>query len=390
MFADARPIPHAETTRTVNQLEHEDYFSDTYSRARKRFCDAASRIEAELLSYPIDDLGNLAIDVAVIPPRTGAAAIVISSGVHGVEGPLGSALQLKLLEQIAMNRWRSGIGLILIHAVNPYGFEHHRRWNEDNVDLNRNFIDVAEAYSGAPDAYHQIHALLNPETPPSRWEPFRLKAAVPIFRHGLHAIKEAIAAGQYEYPRGLFFGGSKPSASVDLFQSLYVSWLRDANSVVHLDIHTGLGRFAEYRVLLESSVKSSEAAWFQETFDREMVEVAETSGTSYRARGTLGEWARSQLSDRDFRFATVDFGTYSLVRVLSALRAENRAYHYAHGDPRYNWAIRELRECFSPSSVSWRRRVLASGLEIVETAASAMKESGSFVPNEVGNRRLRD
>ena len=29
----------------------------------------------------------------------------------------------------------------MIHALNPFGFAHLRRANEDNVDLNRNFVD---------------------------------------------------------------------------------------------------------------------------------------------------------------------------------------------------------------------------------------------------------
>ena len=33
-----------------------------------------------------------------------------------------------------------------MHAINPYGFAWTRRVNEDNVDLNRNFVDHDKAY----------------------------------------------------------------------------------------------------------------------------------------------------------------------------------------------------------------------------------------------------
>ena len=39
----------------------------------------------------------------------------------------------------------SGVAVVLYHAVNPYGFSHLRRTNEDNVDVNRNFRDFRAA-----------------------------------------------------------------------------------------------------------------------------------------------------------------------------------------------------------------------------------------------------
>jgi hypothetical protein len=31
-------------------------------------------------------------------------------------------------------------GLLLVHAINPWGMKHHRRVNADNIDLNRTFL----------------------------------------------------------------------------------------------------------------------------------------------------------------------------------------------------------------------------------------------------------
>ena len=54
-----------------------------------------------------------------------------------------------------------------LHALNPYGFSHLRRTNEDNVDLNRNFRD----FSTLPPpnaAYAEVHGFMVPATwPPS-------------------------------------------------------------------------------------------------------------------------------------------------------------------------------------------------------------------------------
>jgi hypothetical protein len=78
------------------------------------------------------------------------------------------------------------------------------------------------------------------------------------------------------------------------------------------------------------------------------------------------------MTDRSYHFATVEVGTYGLVQVLTALRAENRVHHYATDRTRYAWAERALRESFCPSSPKWRGRVLQQGLEIIDNAADAL------------------
>ena len=355
-------------------LDPQVFFSDSYRQARDRFCTVAECLGAGLDRYPIQDDEELTIDVAIIPAASAdpSKIVVVSSGVHGVEGPLGSAVQLAWLEEIRARNCPRDVGYVLIHAVNPFGFAHHRRWNEDNVDLNRNFLDAAEDYAGAPPGYAKIQTLLNPTTVPSRWEPFRLRAFCNILRFGLPAIKQAIASGQYEFPRGLFFGGSRPAASTRCFHESFASWVGDATHVVHLDLHTGLGRFADGQLLVESDADSAEIRWFNDVFGEAMVQSTTAKGTAYQARGTLLGWAARQMSERNFRAATVEFGTYGLVRVLAALRAENRVHHHAKDPSQFAWVEAELRECFCPASPRWRSDVVHKSIEMIAAASRAI------------------
>jgi predicted deacylase len=69
--------------------------------------------------------------------------------------------------------------MILIHALNPYGFAWLRRVNEDNVDLNRNFRNFSEPLASSA-AYEAIHDALVPLD----WEgPARLEADAAIQEH---------------------------------------------------------------------------------------------------------------------------------------------------------------------------------------------------------------
>ena len=345
--------------------------------ARERFLKAAAHLDARLEEFSLDARGpsgeELAIDVALIGDPAARATVVVSSGLHGIEGFFGSAIQLAWMESLIKDpsTLPGQTSAVLVHAINPFGFAWRRRCDEENVDLNRNYLGAGESYAGTPPGYAEVHDLLNPPSPPGRFEPFRLRATWKILRHGLGALKNTVAVGQYEYPSGLFFGGRSPTASTRIVQRNFSRWIGDARHVVHIDLHCGLGAFGQYKLLLPPSLDSRKRDSLAESFGPDVLESL-PDGIAYPARGIMGAWLSHHLADRDYRFLGAEFGTHSILRVLSALRAENRAHHYGRsGEPAYERAKRELMECFCPRSPEWRKRVVEQGLGIVGQAVVA-------------------
>ena len=151
-------------------------FPPDYFAARQQFRNLATKHGWGLESHPIAAKGpdgeELTLDVAAHGPA-GPKLLVVSSGVHGVEAPFGSAVQLALLE-----KWKAAppVRCLFVHAVNPFGFAHRRRVNEDNADLNRNFLLSGQEYRGSPAGYAELSPLLNPRHPPEKFDPFMLQA----------------------------------------------------------------------------------------------------------------------------------------------------------------------------------------------------------------------
>lgn len=358
--------------RTLNDL-----YSPTYRIARDRFLQAASTLDARMEAYRIDGRGpdgeDLTVDVAILGNSASRRAVVVYSGLHGIEGYFGSAIQLAWLAAVEQHSGELSdqTAIALVHAINPFGFAWKRRSDEENIDLNRNFLRPGEAYAGAPPGYARLHGLLNPSSPPRRFDLFRLRAVWSIARHGMAALKNAIAVGQYEYPSGLFFGGRGPAASTRVVQENIPRWIDGARDTIHIDLHSGLGAFGEYRLLVPSGLAAPERDWYSRWFGAGAIEPV-SDGIAYPARGILGAWVRDHLQDRSCRFLGAEFGTRSILRVLSALRAENRAHHYSKpGEPAYERTKRELMECFCPRSPAWRRRAIEQGLGIVRAAVRA-------------------
>src|SRR5262245_8496682 len=117
------------------------YFSPDYFTARERFREDAARAGARLQALPLRAKGpkgeELSIEIATFGSDNPQRVLLHSSGLHGVEGFAGSAIQLQLLRNIPP--LAADAALILVHILNPYGMAWLRRVNENNVDLNRNF-----------------------------------------------------------------------------------------------------------------------------------------------------------------------------------------------------------------------------------------------------------
>ena len=267
----------------------------------------------------------------------------------------------------------SNLRVVLIHAVNPFGFVKLRRWNEDGVDLNRNFLRLGEAFAGSPPLYSQIDPWLNSPTPP-RGLSLPPRAVIDLARFGAAKLMQTIPVGQYDYSRGLFFGGSEPAESTRIVQRHLAEWIGDARAVTHLDFHTGLGEFGTYELLLDVPGDHTHAEWFRGKFGDDAISALTTAAGSaqetkvYSVRGAFGQWCMSHFSERDYRFATAEFGTYRPLAVLLALRQENRAHHWGGDAERFTWTKRRLVEMFAPASAQWRERVVVDGLALVRRA----------------------
>ena len=375
----------------MRHLPIDEAYSPDYATARERFRARATAAGARLSSYPVPASGYrddaLTVDVAELGhdsagPKSRGPCVVVSSGLHGVEGFFGSAIQLEALAQVEHGAISlDATRLVLVHALNPYGFAARRRTSEENVDLNRNFLGAEETYRGAPVGYAELETLLNPPTPPSRWELFRWQALARVLRHGEPFLGRAVAIGQYEYPAGLFFGGKSVTPVTRAIQELRTTWTVRSSEVVHLDLHSGLGPNGHSSLLLAEPPEAPSVAWYRHHFGDDVQPFATDGGTAYPARGLMGRWLLENAAGTTYRFITAEFGTYSGLRVLSALRAENRAHHYGQAGSRANARAKErLVECFCPAAASWRERVLEQGSALVHRALTAGKRAAPPSP----------
>jgi len=341
-----------------------EYFSPDYVTARERFRNAAQATGAASYALPLEAKGPggvaLTIDIAWLGNPRPQRALLQTSGLHGVEAFAGSAVQLHLLEHPPAIPADSA--LVLVHVLNPYGMAWLRRANENNVDLNRNFLKQGETWAGAPALYRHIDTVLNPASAPG-FDLFHLRAAWLALRHGFHPLKQAVAEGQYEFPRGLFYGGSRLEAGPRLYLDWLARHLKDVGYLFALDVHTGLGEWGQETLIPEPGVGVTAAAGLSLALGRPLIETTRGGSVSYTIRGGMGGILPQTLPATRIDFLLQEIGTYPPLRVFYALREENRWHYYGNGDLQHAAKL-SLREALFPASAVWRRQALERGITL--------------------------
>ena len=371
------------------------HFSDDYRKARLRFTGAAQAAGARLKSRPhlrlyAPDGRALAVDLAWLGPKDASRVLLVTSGMHGFEGPAGSAVQSAWLEGKAA-RLPPDTAVLLVHALNPWGFAWVSRLTENNVDLNRNFVDWTSAPPANP-LYSNVRDLIR--VPDMSLETLaRLLAAQQrlVGELGPAAAHVAVDFGQYEDAEGISFGGTEAEFGHLVMRDHVVAMLSRADRVGLIDWHTGVGAFGEIAVLPMGGPDSVSArrlaAWWGtdlvENWKRSALEEAIAQDPKLSAMPllktgqmvqALGQW----LPEADMTGAVVEFGTEregalpDLVYVTLYerwLRFVDRTDRMAEAHSHFRATARK---CFVPQDETWRALVVREGPKLIDQAVAGL------------------
>ena len=192
-------------------------FPETYEASRERFRSNLDVIqqfwpEAELFQHCVSSTEDLTIDwIRSDALDTNQKVLIFTIGEHGVEGYVGSAMQQRFIDEYLPCLDARTTGLLLVHAVNPWGMKHHRRVNANNVDLNRSFLWDAYFDSAFNPEYDSLDSIINHDKAiKSLWLSnlnYYLNLVWKVFQTGWPAFKQTLLLGQYRHSQSLFYGG---------------------------------------------------------------------------------------------------------------------------------------------------------------------------------------
>lgn len=408
------------------------FFASSYFDAAALFKRSALMAGAELVGLPVYKELNTTVAVLRGDPER---YLVHVSGTHGVEAPAGSAIQSSILQQISINKnilnsnnndnSTSDLNsnsnmpptLVFVHALNPYGFAFNRRVNEDNVDLNRNFLsspefEMVKARDPNYSGYVDFDLLVNPT---KKFQSSFLNIMSTLFQtvravsqHGITPIKRAMVAGNYHKQNGYGFGGFSRTKSVEnliKYLALDLQIPTKAKRVALIDVHTGLGPEGVDTLLMShaANVDPLVATRFPTEFDPATGEVigglregafkgtsgppepqkeqgppgAVSAGYEFTIGTLSGNFCENvlahELGGKDRMCITQEFGTVPAMVVGLAGVEENYAHHHgSEADKDLGGWL--MSSCFYVKRKNWQRSIVDRGSKVFFQALAFLNE----------------
>jgi hypothetical protein len=352
-------------------------FSATYAEAREKFRKAAAATGATVDAVTNPERGphgeELATDVAWVGERSADRVLVMISATHGAEGFCGSGAQVDWLTRGEGSALPANVAVLLVHAINPYGFAWLRRVTEDNVDLNRNWIDFSSPLP-ANQAYDALADAICPEDWSEETQA-RCRAVLLNFarENGFPMLQQAISGGQYAHPNGVFYGGARPTWSRRTQESIFQAYLKGAAHVGILDFHTGLGPLGYAERIMTARSGDPEYDRALSWYGRALTSPADGDSTSSDITGDGLLAAPALLPHAKVTGVALEYGTLPTTEVMDALRAD--AWLHAHGDPTSDAARpikAAVRDAFYQDSDLWKGMVIGQALLSTKQAIAGL------------------
>lgn len=329
------------------------YFKDTYEASREAFLVLAKASGGEVRSHQVST--DLSFESLYLPPKgEKEKLLILTSGIHGIEGFTGSALQRYYLEHFRDSKY----GVLIIHGINPYGFKNKRRVTQNNVDLNRNFDISPELFQIKNPGYEKVLPFLNPKTPYSKLS-FHALAIFNILKYGMESLRKAILSGQYQFPDSIFFGGNAFEPQVSLIQKEVLERGEGYQNILLVDLHTGYGQRGKLHLFGDRS-KYIDQNHMNEVFQGLSVDYGSEKDFYAVTGGFTVFLAKIFHGKAKYAGICFEFGTIDSHKTKGSLDSLYRMINEKQDRAQYQ-------EMFYPSSPEWRRSV-------VEQFESALKK----------------
>lgn len=353
-----------------------NHFSQDYRSARNLILTATKdkNWAHQAYQHPLNGVDGEPIftDVFRKGPQNASRVLVLNSATHGVEGYCGSALQHQFIcDDHALP---DDFAVLLIHGINPFGFSHWRRVTEDNVDLNRNFIDF-ENGSPTNEAYADIDSLLNPtEMPDGHID--TLMQGVKKLQDDLDYLTfmKTVSGGQYDFPAGMQYGGQAPTWSRQTVEKIWATALSDAKTVLQIDIHTGLGPKALGMLMMAANEDEPHHALMQEWFGIMLITPRPATAEDVIMGGYLNGGLEQALPNTRVMPMTLEYGTEPAETVMQAMIEDNWLCNHDDINTPKGQAIKErVLRAFYPDDLDWNEKILTRGREVFGQAIAGLQ-----------------
>lgn len=343
-------------------------FYRTYEETKKEFYNLyvslKDKYNISLNTYPIVE--DLTLDIIEFIPERKEKLLCIMTGLHGIEGYVGDFLLREFVDKQLLDVDFKTTHVVMVHSINPYGMKYKRKVNENNVDLNRNFI------TDLTDRPHNHGYNINKKfflprklsfSYTCEWIKFYIRTLKLVLSSSKKELKEATLIGQYEFENGFYYGGKKTEKSVQILVDLYNKFINYGyKKSIYIDIHTGFG--PKYQMsIINSPDETRSVEQLRKMFNYPLIQNAD-GNDFYEINGDMINYLNTLINpDTDyatcFEFGTIGDNFTDEIKSLRMMIQENSAFHFHNNDEKiYKNIKRDFETLYMPSEIKWLEKVL--------------------------------
>ncbi len=380
-----------------NGARADGYFPSSYETSRARFrencqkwADQGGQCGFKKIESQKDQ--DLTVDFGYFG-KGGTRLLVIESGIHGPEAPAGAAVLQLVFEKYLDQLLKHNVDVLMVHALNPYGFKHWRRTDENNVNLNRNFPAGNSIYESKNLAYARLRYMFEPQNKVGNiaLDSFMTSAkflwAYLASKLNKRYINEAMNSGQYEFSQGLNYGGHENSAQVKFLRELLPPMIeKHTGPVLFLDFHTGLGENGVLQIINGLHPPKNLLALWTKNWGSlgpsgiKMVNANdETNADFYTDQGDVIDFVPmlsshpEQVLALTMEYGTMGTDTLNQLRTADRMVLENQAHFFGCGSEETCHSVQmNFRDLFDPPDQVWRKMVIDEAGRIFSVVAEKL------------------
>ncbi|GGF30179.1 deacylase [Halobacillus andaensis] len=370
-------------------LQIDKYFPNTYEESRDEFRHLLHKIQkkwpdASLSTKSIGQEKDNTIDTIYSEAlESNEQVVFLTSGEHGIEGYAGAAVIRMFVDEYLDQVDPSTAGICLIHALNPWGMKHYRRVTENNVDLNRNYfyhpdsipLDINENYAEESNLF-----LPNGKVKDIRKEKTDLyhQLSRGMAEQGYQGVKKAKGMGQYEFKRGVYYGGTTQEESTLYLKDKQRKLLSTFPRVIHMDWHTALGPTNEVTIVVSEHDPRNEdemkADYQVQNIQKFTPQKVKGDSTNHFYKLKNEEFPETHLFSALFEFGTFGADREAELREFTTIILENQLYwEGAEREEDRQWILEELKNMFYPPEAEWRESVMKEAQLAIESVLTKEK-----------------
>ena len=333
-------------------------FSASFDEAISKFED---RLSADWI---VKRINNDETIIAVLRNPASNDWIVHTTGIHGVEGYTGSAIQLRILDELKGKNINKNI--MLVHALNPHGMRHMQRVNANNVDLNRNSILNNDFTSDTIVFKNKwLDTLINPKTLVEFYLfPFLLIYA--LVGYGIKTSVQLIVTGQYQKQTAMSYGGVEHEPEIKEFYRAIAPFFTSQSKITHMDIHTGFGKYRNEYLMVDTK---REQTFFRNFFGKanyyinsEFAEYKNMKGGLINGYQQLLE-LYGTVQIESYHGMVQEFGTVNFagIPIFINMRWANFLRFCNSADDK--WCRKNMYEAFNPPCAEFQEQTISRGYQ---------------------------